>query len=204
MSTPEDTGVSRREMLRRSAVVGGTLLWVTPTVSVLSASPALAGSPTPRGDGSPLDASYYLLSFQCGEHFYLAKVGTPKPSKRGHTPFEVTWGRDVHGADWDIYDGSPASETGGIAQKHLFALPGVEAPGVAFYVIDGMLFVDLDADNDGHPCVLDYWTAHKGQSLFKPRTPSGPFDWQVADDDDPTVIYFPLLVKEQADHIRRK
>ena len=58
MTTPEESrGLSRRDMLKRSAAVGGTLMWVTPTVSVLSATAARAdGSDTPRGDGTPLDA----------------------------------------------------------------------------------------------------------------------------------------------------
>ena len=47
-STTEPPGVSRRDMLRRSALVGGALVWTAPAVQTL-ASPAfaVAGSDTP-------------------------------------------------------------------------------------------------------------------------------------------------------------
>jgi hypothetical protein len=48
------TGLSRRDILRRSALVGGTLVWAAPTVQAL-AVPAYAGSePTPPGDFVPV------------------------------------------------------------------------------------------------------------------------------------------------------
>lgn len=34
----EDSGLTRREMLRRGAIVGGTLLWVTPAIQSLTPS----------------------------------------------------------------------------------------------------------------------------------------------------------------------
>src|SRR4051812_33824873 len=97
MTTPDETtGLSRRAMLRRSAAVGGTLLWVTPTVSVLSATAAVAGSAPPHGDGSKLAASYYILSIKCGTDYYLIKVGK---DDSGKTPFIVETGPQVKGAN---------------------------------------------------------------------------------------------------------
>ena len=49
------TTVSRRDALKRGALTGGTLLWLTPTVSsvLLRASAAEATSPKPGGGGPP-------------------------------------------------------------------------------------------------------------------------------------------------------
>jgi hypothetical protein len=47
---PEGSGLSRRDMLRRSALVGGTMVWMTPAVQSL-ASPAFAAGTTAGGDG---------------------------------------------------------------------------------------------------------------------------------------------------------
>jgi hypothetical protein len=43
-SLRRELGVSRREMLKRSAIAGGTLLWATPVIQTLSPSLAQAGS----------------------------------------------------------------------------------------------------------------------------------------------------------------
>lgn len=45
------TGMSRREALRRGAVVAGTAMWVTPVLQVLSMSSASAQQPSGRPAG---------------------------------------------------------------------------------------------------------------------------------------------------------
>lgn len=189
----ERSGLSRRDMLRRSAVAGGTLLWVTPVVSVLSASPAFA-SEVAQGDGSRMDASYYLLAFNCGGTYYLVKVGS---TEQGDShPFTLDWGPGLKGSAKDPNDGWPATggETQGINRRHVYALHSAGLPpDVKFYVVQGQLYVDLDQSNDGHPCTLDYWIAHNGQLYFKKSTPAGPYDPQQVDPGDPTVLAFPLL-----------
>lgn len=44
-TTPE--GLSRRDLLRRGAALGGALAWATPVVQVIGMSPALANVPSP-------------------------------------------------------------------------------------------------------------------------------------------------------------
>ena len=48
------TGMSRRQALKRGAVVAGTAMWVTPALQVLSMSSASAQQPSggPSGRGS--------------------------------------------------------------------------------------------------------------------------------------------------------
>ena len=45
--SPEPTGISRRDVLRRSAIVGGNLIWAVPLVQTVSSSAFAAGSPPP-------------------------------------------------------------------------------------------------------------------------------------------------------------
>jgi hypothetical protein len=53
-----DSGISRREALRRGVVVAGSALWVTPVVQVFTVTPASAAAPSGgrvnagRGNGS--------------------------------------------------------------------------------------------------------------------------------------------------------
>lgn len=54
-TTAEPGGLSRRDMLRRSALVGGTIVWVTPAVQSI-ASPAFA-------NGSPVEERPCLFTF---------------------------------------------------------------------------------------------------------------------------------------------
>jgi hypothetical protein len=195
-------------MLRRSAVVGGTVLWVTPTVSVLSATAAIAGSETAGGDGTPLDASYYILWIKCGSGVdatnYLVKAeGPDSETNTALKPLVITWGRGVSGAAWDTYDGVPASEPG-IANMAHFADDGAKPDDVALYVVDGALWLDLDVNRRGPACTLEYWIAHKGQSLFHQHTPAGSFDPSLPEPGLTTLKAFPLLVKEQGDFIRKE
>ena len=57
--TPAD-GSSRRDFLRRSAIVGGTLVWAAPTVQ--SMAPAAFAQETTK---SPKDFSYLVLCLNC-------------------------------------------------------------------------------------------------------------------------------------------
>jgi hypothetical protein len=55
---PQKSGPSRRDMLRRSALVGGAVLWTTPVVQSL-ASPAFAGSSPVPGD-NPCEHRFFI------------------------------------------------------------------------------------------------------------------------------------------------
>jgi hypothetical protein len=55
--------LSRREALRRGAIVGGSLLWTTPALQTLRMSKAYAQQPSPRQVGH--DISYIALNVLC-------------------------------------------------------------------------------------------------------------------------------------------
>jgi hypothetical protein len=69
-----DGGVSRRTMLKRSALVGGSLVWVTPAVQSIGAT-AFAettdGSPKP---GKGVGPSNVVILVECGGLYYTAKI----------------------------------------------------------------------------------------------------------------------------------
>ena len=48
---PSAGGLSRREAIKKGAIVGGTVLWVTPLVQSVGMSPASAQTPSPGGGG---------------------------------------------------------------------------------------------------------------------------------------------------------
>jgi hypothetical protein len=64
MSDIEQGGVSRRDLMKRSAVIGGALVWATPVVQSVTA-PAFAG--TPGEDGCPEGKVTHRFKFQVDE-----------------------------------------------------------------------------------------------------------------------------------------
>jgi hypothetical protein len=44
-------GLNRRQLLKRGAVVGGTLVWAVPAMEVISLTSAHAASPSGQGNG---------------------------------------------------------------------------------------------------------------------------------------------------------
>ena len=58
--TPQQGGLSRRDMLKRSAVVGGALVWTTPAVQSL-AGPAFASEATGTFDKGDKSISFIAL-----------------------------------------------------------------------------------------------------------------------------------------------
>jgi hypothetical protein len=59
-------GISRRTLLRRGAVVGGSLVWTVPVVHTLAAPSAAAGTPL---DG----ISFVAVLLKCGDVHYRMK-----------------------------------------------------------------------------------------------------------------------------------
>lgn len=59
-------GISRRTLLRRGAVVGGSLVWTVPVVHTLAAPSAAAGTPL---DG----ISFVAVVLKCGDEHYRMK-----------------------------------------------------------------------------------------------------------------------------------
>ena len=173
MSMDEDrSGLSRREMLRRSAAVGGTALWVTPTVAVVSAFEP-PGSEGPGGDGSPLRAEWYNLRIRCGtdpdDNHFLVRI---EQDPTGNEPFTVDCRSDG--------DAQSAAESG----------TGGCPDDVAFFTADGNLIVDLDADSDGIACEILGWVAHCGRSYSSGNPTTAQYGPIPVDEDDPTVVSF--------------
>ena len=65
-SVDASLGISRRTLLRRGALVGGTLVWTAPVVHTIAAPSAAAGTPL---DG----ISYVLVVLRCDGKFYRMK-----------------------------------------------------------------------------------------------------------------------------------
>lgn len=78
-------GINRRDLLRRGAIVSGSLVWAAPAVQSF-ARPALAQNGTPQpGEGA---ISYVALVLICGEEFVRVKyeVDTGWDASPGKTP----------------------------------------------------------------------------------------------------------------------
>ena len=64
-ASPLGSTLTRREALRRGAIVGGSLLWTTPVLQTIGMSRANAQVPSPRPVGH--DISYIALNVTCRE-----------------------------------------------------------------------------------------------------------------------------------------
>lgn len=58
----ESQGITRRDLLRRGAVLGGAVVWSTPVVQTLGMGRAFAQTASPTGDK---DVSYAVISWEC-------------------------------------------------------------------------------------------------------------------------------------------
>ncbi|HEX6194649.1 MAG TPA: hypothetical protein VFZ37_01985 [Jiangellaceae bacterium] len=65
-SVDTSQGISRRTMLRRSALAGGSLVWAAPVVQTIAAPSAAAGTPL-QG------ISYVAVVLKCGDEHYRMK-----------------------------------------------------------------------------------------------------------------------------------
>ncbi len=180
--TDEASGINRRELIKRSAAVGGTLLWVAPSVTLLTAGIA-PGSVLGCGDDSDLDADFYILVIKCGaDSYYLVKV-FQDPS--GNKPFLVRCGGQITGSsehdDEDEKDAKSKKpkddKKAKDAKDSILKKSEVETmkstyrwstsnggcpPDVSFCTEDGALVVSLDADNDGTGCEIKLWIMRRG------------------------------------------
>ena len=68
-----ESGISRRDALKRGAALGGAVLWVTPIVQNIAISPAGAQRTSPPNVRGP-SISFVDLRFTCGATVYYAKL----------------------------------------------------------------------------------------------------------------------------------
>ena len=59
-----DQGITRRDLLRRGAALGGAVVWTTPVVQTLGMGRAFAQSTSPEGGK---DISYIVIQWDCGD-----------------------------------------------------------------------------------------------------------------------------------------
>lgn len=69
------SGISRREALQKGAMVGGTVLWVTPLVQSVGMSPAAAQTTSSAGQDLR-GISFIEFRFTCDGGTFFAKVDT--------------------------------------------------------------------------------------------------------------------------------
>lgn len=65
-----EQGISRRELLRRGAVLGGAVVWTTPVVQTLGMGRAFAQTASPEGGK---DISYVVVQWDCDGTKYHTK-----------------------------------------------------------------------------------------------------------------------------------
>ena len=68
----ESGGISRRQALKKGAVVGGTVLWATPVVQSIGMSRAFGQVPSPIIEEGP-GISFIAVRFVCGGTTYVVK-----------------------------------------------------------------------------------------------------------------------------------
>lgn len=79
-------GVTRRELIKRGAIVGGTVVWVAPVIQSLSSPAYAAGSTTATLQGQ--DISFVALLLDNAGSKYRVKFGAPFPTTVGFAPGE--------------------------------------------------------------------------------------------------------------------
>lgn len=66
----ESQGITRRDLLRRGAVLGGAVVWTTPVVQTLGMGRAFAQTASPEGGK---DISYIAINVDCGTTKFFVK-----------------------------------------------------------------------------------------------------------------------------------
>lgn len=143
------TGINRRQLLKRSAIVGGALVWATPVVQSLGGT-ALAATPSPGGTLAP---SWTAIVLDCGEAQYLLKFGQD--------------GSMSCGSGTGLMDGSSDSKQDGVCKLEeqlgysLTSLyTSTPCPTVNATVDAGGLHISLPGSTEG--CRIAAWTVHDG------------------------------------------
>ena len=70
MSESQGQGISRRDLLKRGAALGGAVVWATPVVQTLGMGRAFAQDTSPVGGK---DISYIAINVDCGENQFFIK-----------------------------------------------------------------------------------------------------------------------------------
>lgn len=66
MAEIDSQGISRRDLLKRGAALGGAVVWATPVVQTLGMGRAFASTASPTGTA----ISYIAITWRCGDGTY--------------------------------------------------------------------------------------------------------------------------------------
>lgn len=72
MAENESQGISRRDLLKRGAALGGAVVWATPVVQTLGMGRAFANTASPV-DGGEKDVSYVVITWTCDGNLFKVK-----------------------------------------------------------------------------------------------------------------------------------
>jgi hypothetical protein len=95
-----DQGLTRRELLRKGAILGGALAWSIPTVQTIRMAPAFAAA-------TSFAISYIAVVLQCGDKYYQAKYDVGQGWSEGGA---LPCGSDQANQTWPNLSYSPLSE----------------------------------------------------------------------------------------------
>lgn len=184
MTSPtEPQGMRRRSVLKRSALIGGTVVWTTPLVQSIAA-PALAETGSPIADCA--DISYVIVLFQCDGKYYAWKF----EGEEGYDPVYVTF-----------VNGQGKVDTNEEAFERMFTNIGLSGSGVLEqtepdpvpFTYSGNASGDLIVNvTPGSSCLVISFTVHDGQAGDGPDNnytyldPNPPAGW-VFPTDLPTA-----------------
>lgn len=179
MSEEKTTGMDRRTVLRRGALLGGALVWSTPVVQSLGGT-ALAATGTPAGGGqTPGDGypSYVFIWYKCSDGMtYSVKYG-----KISNGSFTATGGATEQLLSDDVVPGKQGKKESDAdyAARTMYskqaydafkALYGANAPyqsgvpgDVTVVAANGNLAVTLGAG-----CQITGWFLHDGSCQLAP------------------------------------
>lgn len=160
-----NSGPSRREMLRRSALVGGTVVWMAPAVQTLAA-PAFAdvGSEAPENN-SPAP-SYTMLVLRCGSEPSPVTYQSYKIGQDGTVECGVNGGNGKSQTDAKSIIDAQLSGTG----QTWATLIGHACVPITAQVTPG----GLDVNHPG--CTVVAWSVHDGAGNGCGKVSFGPLD----------------------------
>jgi hypothetical protein len=143
-------GISRRDLLRRGAVVGGVgaVAWAAPTITTLGPRAfAATGTEEPGGPGL---VSWIMVWFQCGNNYHRVKY-------EGNA---TGYGQNCSADKSNISnDGAEGASYYDVEQGRVGSLTYVPVcpPDVAVASADGLLRVTVTGD-----CTILGWVLHDG------------------------------------------
>ncbi|MGN6242355.1 MAG: hypothetical protein ACTHQ3_01615 [Motilibacteraceae bacterium] len=153
MSEEKTTGMDRRTVLRRGALLGGALVWSTPVVQSLGGT-ALAATGTPAGGGGEVcaDISYVIVVVKCDGKYYAYKMSKDNV-------YDPEWIKKTQG------DGSDVALANALKQSSDGDITGMlqqAKPATDLVTATGNANGDLVIQVNGIGCTIVTYVIHDG------------------------------------------